>query len=57
MRNVVLLGVVSFLTDVSSEMIYPILPLYMSVKLGVGPAIIGVVEGIAESIASFVKVA
>jgi len=57
MRNVVLLGLVSFLTDVSSEMIYPILPLYMSLKLGVGPAIIGLVEGIAESVASFVKVA
>lgn len=57
MRNVVLLGVVSFLTDVSSEMIYPILPLYMTLKLGVGPAIIGLVEGIAESISSLVKVA
>ncbi len=56
MRNVVILGLVSFLTDVSSEMVYPVLPLYLTVKLGVGPAIIGLVEGIAESLASFLKV-
>lgn len=57
MRNVAILGLVSFLTDVSSEMVYPLLPLYMTVKLGVGPAIVGLVEGIAESLASLVKVA
>lgn len=56
MRNVLVLGVVSFLTDVSSEMVYPILPLYLTVKLGAGPAIVGLVEGVAESLASFLKV-
>jgi len=56
-RNIVILGLVSLLTDISSEMIYPLLPLYLTLKLGVGPAIVGVIEGIAESVASFVKVA
>ena len=55
MKNVAILGLVSFLTDVSSEMVYWILPFYI-LALGAGPAIVGLVEGIAESLASFVKV-
>ncbi len=55
MFNVLVLGLVSFLTDVSSEMIYPLLPLYLT-RLGAGPAIIGLIEGMAESIASLLKV-
>lgn len=55
MLNVVVLGLVSFLTDVSSEMIYPLLPLYLT-QLGAGPAVIGLIEGIAESLASLLKV-
>ena len=53
--NVVLLGLVSFFTDLSSEMIYPILPLYLATVLGATPMIIGVIEGIAESLASTLK--
>ncbi len=56
MKNVAILGGVSFLTDVSTEMVYPLLPLYMTLRLGVGPEIVGLVEGIAESVASFLKV-
>jgi len=54
MSNVILLGLVSLFTDISTEMIYPILPLYL-LTLGAGPAIIGLIEGIAESLASIVK--
>ncbi|OGL46984.1 MAG: MFS transporter [Candidatus Schekmanbacteria bacterium RBG_16_38_10] len=53
--NILALGAVSFFTDVSSEMIYPILPLFLTVTLGAGPAAIGIIEGIAESTASLLK--
>lgn len=53
--NVFILGIVSFLTDVSSEMIYPLLPLFLTTVLGGGPAFLGIIEGVAESTASFLK--
>lgn len=53
--NIVLLGLVSFFTDISTEMVYPIMPLYLSSVLGASPAITGVIEGIAESFASILK--
>ncbi len=56
MFNVIILGLTSFLTDVSSEMIYPLLPLYLTTRLGVSPSIVGLIEGIAESLASILKV-
>ncbi len=56
MFNIIILGLTSLLTDISSEMVYPILPLFLSLKLGASPAIIGLIEGIAESIASLLKV-
>jgi MFS family permease len=46
------LGFVSFLTDASSEMIFPLVPLFLSAVLGAGPAFIGIVEGIAQAAAS-----
>jgi MFS family permease len=55
MSNIVLLGLVSLFTDISTQMVYPILPLYLSAVMGVGPATIGIIEGIAESLASIVK--
>lgn len=54
-RNVVALGLVSMLTDVSSEMIYPLLPLFLTGVLGAGQTFVGLVEGIAESAASLTK--
>lgn len=54
-RNVVALGLVSMLTDVSSEMIYPLLPLFLTSVLGAGQTFVGLVEGIAESAASVTK--
>ena len=53
--NVLILGLVSFLTDVSSEMIYPLLPLFLTSVLGAGPAFLGIIEGVAESTAAFLK--
>jgi hypothetical protein len=54
-RNVVILGFVSLLNDAASEMIYPLLPVFLTSVLGAGPATLGVIEGIAESTASFLK--
>jgi len=54
--NIVVLGIVSFLTDISSEMVYPLLPIFLTVNLGASPAIVGIIEGIAESLASLLKV-
>ena len=53
--NVFFAGVVSFFMDISSEMIYPLVPLFLSSVLGVDKAVIGLIEGIAESTASTVK--
>jgi MFS family permease len=53
----VTLGWVSFLSDVASDMIYPLLPDFLTRTLGAGPAVLGLVEGVAESTASFTKVA
>lgn len=54
-RNVLLLGVVSFFADVSSEMVYPIIPLFLTGTLGAPVFAVGVIEGIAESTASLLK--
>jgi MFS family permease len=53
--NVLILGLVSLFTDISSEMIYPLLPLFLTTVLGGGPAFLGVIEGVAESTASLLK--
>ncbi len=54
--NIVLLGLVSLFADMSTEMVYPLVPLFLTASLGASPAIVGVIEGIAESIASLLKV-
>jgi MFS family permease len=54
-RNVLALGLVSLLTDFSSEMIYPLLPVFLATTLTSGPAAIGVIEGVAEATASLLK--
>ena len=55
-RNVFFAGLVSFFMDFSSEMIYPLVPIFLSSVLGVNKSIIGLIEGIAESTASILKV-
>jgi len=54
-RNVILLGVVSFLNDLSSEMILPILPMFISSLGGTGLAV-GIIGGLRDSISSILKV-
>lgn len=56
MLNIFFLGLVSFFTDVSTEMVYPLIPLYLKSAFGATPKLIGLIEGIAESIASLLKV-
>lgn len=55
MLNIILLGIASLLTDVSSEMVYPILPIFLVNTLGASPAVLGLIEGVAESLASLFK--
>jgi MFS family permease len=55
--NVLWLSVVSLLNDAASEMIYPLLPLFLTGSLGVGAAFVGIVEGAAESLSSLLKLA
>lgn len=54
-RSIFFLGLVSFFTDISSEMIYPLLPIFLASHLGAGPAALGVIEGVAESTAALLK--
>jgi MFS family permease len=56
MNNVILIGLVSFFADLSTEMVYPLIPIYLTTVFGATPAIVGVIEGIAESLASILKV-
>lgn len=54
--NVFFLGMVSFLTDVSSELIFTVLPLFLANILGVAATLIGLIEGVAESTASLLRI-
>src|SRR5262249_11289619 len=49
------LGWVSLLSDVASDMIFPLLPDFLTRVLGAGPAALGLIEGVAEATASFMK--
>ncbi len=53
-RNVLSLGMVSLFTDLSSQMVYPLIPSFLS-ALGASPAILGIIEGIAEATASLLR--
>lgn len=55
--EVYVLGVISFFTDIASEMVYPILPLFLTTVLGASATTVGLVEGVAEATASLFKVA
>src|SRR3954471_14110167 len=55
-RPVWLLGWVSFFTDMASEMIYPLLPLFLTRTLGAGAMSLGVIEGVAEGANSVLKI-
>lgn len=55
-KNVIILGFVSLLTDLSGQMVFPLLPLYITSVLGGGAVAVGIVEGAAEATASILKV-
>ena len=56
-RNVRVLSAVSFLQDAASELLYPLLPIYLTSVLGAPAAVVGAVEGAAEGAASLTKLA
>lgn len=56
-RNVRVLSAVSFLQDTASELLYPLLPIYLTAVLGAPASVVGAVEGVAEGAASFTKLA
>ncbi len=54
-RGVWLIGLISLVNDSASEMMYPLIPLYLSGVLMAGPRVLGLIEGVAEAIASLLK--
>lgn len=54
-RTVWLIGLISFVNDSSSEMLYPLIPLYLSSVLMAGPRALGIIEGVAEATAALLK--
>ena len=54
-RNVFVLGLVSFAADISSEMLYPVLPIFLTTTLGTPVSVVGIIEGIAEGTAGASK--
>jgi len=56
-RNVLVLAAVSLLTDASSEIIYPLLPIFLTTVLGTSAAAVGAIEGAAETTAALLKLA
>ena len=54
-RTVIVLGFVSLLNDIASEMIVPLIPILLASVLAAGPVALGVVEGVADAVASFLK--
>src|SRR5437660_6219476 len=53
--QVILFGIVSLLNDSASEMIYPLLPVFLTTTLGASPVIVGIIEGAADGLASILK--
>lgn len=54
-RTVWLIGLISLVNDSASEMLYPLIPLYLSAVLMAGPKALGLIEGVAEATASLLK--
>lgn len=55
-KNIFILGLVSLFTDLSSQMVFPLIPLFLTTVLGAGAYAVGIVEGAAETAASLLKV-
>lgn len=54
-RQVFILGMVSLFTDIASEMLYPVMPIFLTAVLGSSMAVVGIIEGTAEFIAGLLK--
>lgn len=54
-KQVLILGMVSFFTDIASEMLYPVTPIFLTAVLGSSMAVVGLIEGIAEVTAGILK--
>lgn len=54
-RQIIILGLVSLFTDIASEMLYPVTPIFLTSVLGSSMALVGVIEGISEFIAALLK--
>src|SRR3954452_25638858 len=54
-RNVKVLSAVSFLQDAASDLVYPVLPLFLTQTLGAPPSVLGLIEGVAEGTAAVGK--
>jgi hypothetical protein len=54
-RTVWLIGLMSLVNDCASEMLYPLIPLYLSAVLMAGPQVLGLIEGLADMTASLLK--
>lgn len=54
-RTVWLLGIISLVNDAASDMIYPLVPLYLTTVLMAGPKALGLIEGVAEAVSSLLK--
>ena len=54
-RQVFILGMVSLFTDIASEMLYPVTPIFLTAVLGSSMAVVGIIEGIAEVTAGLLK--
>ena len=54
-RTVWLIGLISFINDSASELLYPLIPLYLTSVLLAGPKTLGLIEGIAEATSSILK--
>ena len=55
-RNIVAISLVSFLNDISSEMVYPVVPIFLVTVLNAPVTVVGLIEGIAESTANLMRV-
>lgn len=54
-RTVVVLGFVSFFNDFASDMVIPLIPIFLATVLGAGPVALGLIEGVADAVASLLK--
>ena len=55
-KNIFILGLVSLFTDFSSQMVFPLIPLFLTTVLGASAYVVGIVEGAAETTASLLKI-